>query len=134
MGLAHLAKAASERSGEFVTAGDKEGWLSLFAEDAVVEDPVGESPLDPSGQGHRGKAAIEAFWDTVIAPGSIDFQILSSHPAGDECANVVHMVNTMPGDMRVVVGMVVVYRADAEGKLVSLRAFWDYEAVMAQLG
>lgn len=134
MGLAHLAKAASERSGECVTAGDKDGWLSLFAEDAVLEDPVGESPLDPSGQGHRGKAAIEAFWDTVIAPGSIDFQIVSSHPAGDECANVVHMVNTMPGDIRVVVDMVVVYRANQDGKLVSLRAFWDYEAVMSQLG
>ena len=134
MGVAHLAKTASQRSGEYVTAGDKEGWLSLFSEDAVLEDPVGESPLDPSGQGHRGKAAIEAFWDTVIAPGSIDFQVVSSHPAGDECANVVHMVNTMPGDMRVVVDMVVVYRADAEGKLVSLRAFWDYESVMAQLG
>ena len=134
MGLAHLAKAASERSGECVTAGNKGGWLSLFAEDAVLEDPVGESPLDPSGQGHRGKAAIEAFWDTVIAPGSIDFQIVSSHPAGDECANVVHMVNTMPGDIRVVVDMVVVYRANKDGKLASLRAFWDYEAVMSQLG
>lgn len=134
MGFANLAKAASERSGQYVSNGDREGWLALFADDAVVEDPVGESPLDPTGQGHRGKAAIADFWDTVIAPGSIDFQIVSSHPAGDECANVVNMVNTMPGDMRIEVHMVVVYRANADGKLTSLRAFWDYDGVMAQLG
>ncbi|WP_372865323.1 nuclear transport factor 2 family protein [Spongiibacter sp.] len=134
MAYGKLALEASRRSGEYVSAGDREAWLSLFADDAVVQDPVGVSPLDPSGEGHKGKAAIGAFWDMIIAPGSIDFTIVSSHPAGDECANVVHMVNTMPGDMKVVVDMVVVYTANAEGKIVSLKAYWDYDKVMSQLG
>jgi len=45
------AKAAEE--------GNKENWLALFDDNAIIEDPVGESPLDPSGEGHKGKKAIE---------------------------------------------------------------------------
>lgn len=133
MGYGKAAQQASELSGQYVSAGDREAWLSLFADDAVVQDPVGVSPLDPTGEGHKGKEAIAAFWDMVIAPGSIDFTIVSSHPAGDECANVVQMVNTMPGDMQIVVDMVVVYAANAQGKLTSLKAYWDYDAIMSQL-
>ena len=133
MSYGKLALEASRKSGEYVAAGNREAWLSLFADDAVVQDPVGVSPLDPTGLGHKGKEAIAAFWDMIIAPGSIDFTILSSHPAGDECANVVHMENTMPGDMKIIVDMVVVYTANAEGKITSLKAYWDYDAVMAQM-
>ena len=133
MGYGKAAQRASELSGQYVSASDREAWLSLFADDAVVQDPVGVSPLDPSGEGHKGKDAIAGFWDMVIAPGSIEFTIVSSHPAGDECANVVHMVNTLPGDMQIVVDMVVVYAANAQGKLTSLKAYWDYDAIMSQL-
>ena len=37
-----------------VEAGDRAAWLALFADDAVVEDPVGPSAFDPEGHGHRG--------------------------------------------------------------------------------
>jgi SnoaL-like domain len=70
---------------------DRDGpraWLSLFAPDAVVEDPIGPSPLDPEGVGHRGPAAIAAFYDTVIAPaGRITFQIERSYLCGDGLAD-----------------------------------------------
>ncbi|MGJ8687694.1 MAG: nuclear transport factor 2 family protein, partial [Spongiibacteraceae bacterium] len=88
MGYAQLALEASKKSGEYASKGDKASWLSLFSDDAVVCDPVGESPLDPAGKGHHGKAAIETFWDNVIAAGSMDFNIVASYPAGDECINV----------------------------------------------
>ena len=58
--LAHASLALTK-------AGDRDGWLALFAEDGVVEDPVGVSPLDPTGLGRRGKAAIAKFWDDVIS-------------------------------------------------------------------
>ena len=29
---------------------DRVGWLALFAEDAVVEDPIGPSVFDPEGR------------------------------------------------------------------------------------
>lgn len=127
MGNCYKAQEASFQSGQFVLAGDREGWLSLFAEDAVVQDPVGESPLDPTGEGHRGKEAIGAFYDMIIAPGVMEkFEITSSHPAGDECANVVDIRNVLGGDQVVEMRMVVVYRANDEGKLVSLKAYWDF--------
>ncbi|MBD2858193.1 nuclear transport factor 2 family protein [Spongiibacter sp. KMU-158] len=134
MSYAQLALEASRNSGKYASAGDKENWLALFAEDAVVCDPVGKSPLDQSGEGHRGKAAIAAFWDNVIAAGSMDFQIVSSFPAGDECINVVKVVNTYEGGLSVTVDMAVLYQANAEGKICSLRAYWDYDAVTSQLG
>jgi len=40
---------------EAVLRRSKEDWLALFAEDAIVEDPVGTSMFDPDGTGHRGK-------------------------------------------------------------------------------
>ena len=133
MGYSLLALAASKLSGQYVEQGNKEAWLDLFAEDACVQDPVGESPLDPTGKGYIGKAAIAGFWDMVIAAGKIDFTIVSSHPAGDECANVVKMVNTLPGDVKMALDMVVVYTANAAGKITSLKAYWDFDAVQRQL-
>src|SRR5215469_5432668 len=65
---ATTALELARRSQAAVTAKDRAAWLSLFAPDAVLEDPIGPSPLDPGGAGHRGLAAIAAFYDTVIAP------------------------------------------------------------------
>ena len=133
MGNAQLALAASRLSGQYVEQGNKAAWLDLFAEDACLQDPVGKSPLDPSGLGHIGKAAIADFWDMVIAAGDIEFTIVSSHPAGDECANVVRMVNNLPGDIKMELDMVVVYTANGDGKITSLKAYWDFDAVQQQL-
>ena len=133
MGNGYLVQAASYKSGEYVMSGNKEAWLDLFADDAVVQDPVGESPLDPTGLGHRGKQAISEFWDLIIAPGKIDFQIRLSQPAGDECANVVDLVNTLPGGIEIKTNMVVVYTGNSAGKITSLKAYWEYSKVQEQM-
>jgi ketosteroid isomerase-like protein len=112
---------------------DKAGWLALFADDAVIEDPVGVSPLDPSGKGHRGKEAIARFWDTVIAPGNVEMRVRESHASGDECANVVSLVNRMGNGVEIGTDCVIVYRVNDAGLLVSLRAYWEFEKVAAQL-
>ncbi len=133
MGNCYKAQEASYQSGKYVCAGDREGWLSLFADDAVVQDPVGESPLDPTGQGHKGREGIGGFWDMVIGPGKMEkFEITSSHPCGDECANVVEIRNVL-GDTVIEQRMVVVYTANDAGKLVSLKAYWDYNALQEKL-
>ena len=80
-------------SRDYAVAKDKQNWLDLFAEDAIVQDPIGKSPLDPVGEGHKGKEAIENFYDTVIANGNIEFNILESIPCADECANFAQIVN-----------------------------------------
>ena len=69
------AQELSFLSRDYAVAKDKENWLALFAKDALVQDPIGKSPLDPEGNGHKGIAAIEKFYDTVIANGNIEFTI-----------------------------------------------------------
>ena len=132
MGNAIKAQQASTKSAEYVMAKNKQQWLELFADDAVVQDPVGVSPLDPTGLGHKGKDAIEAFYDTIIAPGTITMDIQSSHPAGDECANVVKLTNAIGHGIVFKNLMAVVYCANDEGKIVSLKAYWDYNKLMEQ--
>ena len=45
------ARELGNRSRAAVAAKDRDTWLSLFTDDAVVQDPIGPSPLDPSGEG-----------------------------------------------------------------------------------
>ena len=119
-------------SRDYAVAKDKQNWLDLFAEDAIVQDPIGKSPLDPVGDGHKGKEAIEKFYDTVIANGNIEFNILESIPCADECANFAQIVNVV-GDVKIETKMIVIYRVNSDDKIVSLRAFWDYEKMEDQL-
>lgn len=122
----HPARDASLASMRAVEAGDKAAWLALFAPDAVVEDPIGVSPMDPTGQGHRGLAAIEAFYDNVIGPNKVTFAIERSHAAGNEVANV-GTISTVMGDSTVHTDLVATYRVDDEGKVVALRAYWSMD-------
>ncbi|OLF18970.1 nuclear transport factor 2 family protein [Actinophytocola xanthii] len=130
----HPARAASRRSMDAVSRGAKEEWLALFAEDGVVEDPIGVSMFDPTGDGHRGRAAIAAFWDKAIAGVErFQFDIRDSFAAGDEVANVGTITAFLPGGSRVDTEGVFVYRVDAAGLIVSMRAFWETERAMATL-
>ena len=73
-----------------VAAGRKDDWLALFAPDAIVEDPVGPSPLDPEGKGHHGHAGIREFWDRNFgAVSRFHFQVKDSFANGPCCANLV---------------------------------------------
>ena len=85
------ARELGQRSMAAVEAGDRQAWLALFAEDGVVEDPIGPSAFDPEGNGHRGPEAIAAFYDSVIGVNeSIRFDIRQSFLCGDEAANGRH--------------------------------------------
>ena len=119
-------------SRDYAVAKYKKNWLALFDKDAIVQDPIGKSPLDPEGNGHQGIAAIEKFYDTVIANGDIEFNILESIPCADECANYAQIVNLV-GEVRIETKMMVIYRINADNKIQSLRAFWDYQKMEDQL-
>ncbi len=124
---AHPARDASLASMRAVEAGDKAAWLALFHPDAVVEDPIGPSPFDPEGAGHRGLDAIEAFYDTVIGPHAVRFRIEQSWAGGNEVANVGTISTTMADGMVVHTDGVFTYRVDDEGRLVALRAYWEMD-------
>ena len=125
------ARELARRSQAAVAAKDRSAWLALFADDAVVQDPIGPSPLDPGGAGHRGAAAIAAFYDTVIATAErITFEIESSYLCGDEVADVGVIRTMLPGGRQVaVVRGVYTYRTNGDGKLAALRAFWEFDAL-----
>ena len=123
------AQELSFLSRDYAVAKDKENWLELFAKDAIVQDPIGRSPLDPEGNGHKGIAAIEKFYDTVIANGDIEFTIIESIPCADECANYAQIVNLV-GDIKIETKMIVIYRINSNNKIESLRAFWDYQKIL----
>ena len=120
------ARELSQASMAAVEAKDKEAWLALFADDAVVEDPIGPSAFDPEGRGHRGREAIGTFYDNVIAANeSIRFAIEHSFLCGDEVANVGVIRITFPGGTAVEVDGVYTYQRSADDKLVALRAYWE---------
>jgi steroid delta-isomerase len=112
----HPARDMSIRSVTAVEAGDREGWLALFAPDGFVEDPIGSSPLNPTGEPHRGHDAIGAFYDNVITQGRVEFD-----------ANFATITTTFPDGARAIVDVVSTYRLDGDGRLASLRAYWEFE-------
>ncbi len=130
----HPARAAArrlmeieERRGENA----KEQWLALFADDALIEDPIGPSPVDPEGKGHRGKEAISAFWDLFIEPVQLKFAIQRSYAAGNEVANVGTITATVEGRTVATVEGVYTYKVNAAGKIVAFRAYWEFDRMAA---
>ena len=118
----------SKKSMATTEAKDRDGWLALFADDAVVEDPVGPSFVDADGKGQRGKEAITAFYDNVISQSeSLKFSIRQSIECGDEVANIGELRITLAGNQVGIVQLVNIYKVNSEGKLVSLRSFWEQD-------
>ena len=110
-------------------AKDRDGWLSLFADDGVVQDPVGVSPFDPTGAGQVGIDAITAFYDNVIsASEEVRFEMRQWAECGQECvfAGTIHI--TLPGGQRGSVDLVNLYKVTHDGsKIASLRSFWEFD-------
>lgn len=131
MSTEHPARAAGLASQAAVRARDKDAWLALFAEDAVVEDPIGPSGFDPEGKGHRGRDAIAAFWDKAIAgTESIEFLFGDSFACGSEVA-FTGIIRTVVGGHRIDAEGVFTYKVDEIGKITALRAFWEVDRAMA---
>ena len=123
------ARELGIRSRAAVHARDRDGWLDLFAEDAFVQDPIGPSPFDPEGKGHHGRAALAKFYDEVIAPSqAVEFEITQSYLCGDEVADVGIIRTTLAGGThQAVVHVVMTYRTDGAGKILALRAYWEFD-------
>ena len=101
------------------SAGDAEGWVALFTEDAHQEDPVG-SPVN------TGHDAIRAFYETMVTFGGPQLsQVREPVIVGDEAILFIQAV-TGEGAGRVRVPFIcdVITFAD-DARIASLRAFWD---------
>lgn len=80
--------AIVERSPIAAAARDRDAWVGAFTADGTVEDPVGSRP-------HRGRRALERFYDTFIGPRDITF-----HPDVDVVSG-----HTVMRDLDLEVGM-----------------------------
>ena len=95
----HPARSASQRSYSAVAKGDLAEWLTVYAPDAVIEDPVGPSMFDPEGKGHHGHEGISAFWKLAIEPiDKFEFTINESfaNPGSNTCANLGQHQDVVP--------------------------------------
>ncbi len=120
----HPALLAARNSWRCVQAKDKQGWLSLMADDVTIEDPIGVAPTNPSGEGARGLDAVSGFWDRHIAPGAVRVENHESHVAGNESAHVLTLRTTLPNGYEAKVRGIFTYRVDEAGKLEALRGYW----------
>lgn len=130
----HPARAASQRSYSAVAKGDLAEWLTVYAEDAVLEDPVGPSMFDPEGRGHRGHEGIAAFWQQAIAPiASFAFEITDSfaNPGSDTCANIGRIRTAFPDGSHTTTDLIMVYVVNDDGRVASMKAYWEPDRTMA---
>lgn len=109
-----------------VKAGDRAGWLALFEDDAVVQDPVGVSDWEPTGKGHCGVEAIGRFYDMFSGfQQGLDFEIHHLAPRGNEAACFVTLHITMKDGVTHSSRAINIYKASENGKIQSLRSFWN---------
>jgi steroid Delta-isomerase len=111
-----------------VQAGERERWLGLFAEDARVEDPVGHLPPIV------GREALGQFWDGAIAAlAAVRFDVTREWEAGQEAMLLATVAVSSPTGTSATYDGTFNYAIDGDGRIASLRAFWDLPAVGAAL-
>lgn len=121
----HPAMQAARGSWKAAMAGDKEAWLDLMADDVCVEDPIGQAPTNPTGEGVRGKAALSAFFDQNIGPNELTIEARDSRTAGMESAHHLTLTTRFPNGVAAKVAGIFTYRVNEAGQLTNLRGFWE---------
>jgi steroid Delta-isomerase len=121
-------KGTLDRYVEAFSAGDKQGYLSLFAPTATLEDPVGSAVC-------TGPDEIAGFWDGVraLTPSVVLERPGTPRIAGGELAVDLRAVAEI-GDTKMVVDIIDVMTFDEEGRITSLRAFWDMAEMVPYTG
>jgi steroid delta-isomerase len=102
------------------SAGDRDGWLALWADDATMEDPVG-SPV------RRGREEIGAFYDESTAPvDSVELRPVGpAQVVGNEAAFVFE-VRPVVGGVTMAMPVIDVMTFDDDARITSQRAFVDF--------
>jgi uncharacterized protein (TIGR02246 family) len=97
---------------------DRDAFLDAFATDGVIVDPVGTLP-------HAGREARGAFWDTVHQlTERMTFDVKDVVVCGNEAA-MVFGIHASSGDAGIVLDAVDIFEVDDDGKIASMRAYWD---------
>lgn len=125
------ALAASHASWKAVQSHDRAGWLALMADDVVIEDPIGQAITNPTGEGVRGRAAVEEFYDTNIAVNNLTIECEETFPSSSpqEVAHLMTLTSRFEDGLVSVVRGVFCYRVNDEGLLTNLRGYWNMDAM-----
>jgi steroid Delta-isomerase len=114
-----LILSTIDRYIEVFSTGDKAGYVGLFAPDATVEDPVGSDVC-------RGPVEIAGFWDGVrgLTPDvTLELMAPPRVAAGEAAFNLRAIVDI--GGSKLAVDIIDAMSFDDEGRITSLRAYWD---------
>lgn len=103
---------------ECVGAGDTEGIVALYAEDATVEDPYGT----PAHHGHEG---IRGFYG-ALAGMDMDTELVTVRVAGDSAAFLLRVVTRSDGKT-ITIAPLDVMTFNVAGKVTAMRAYWGGE-------
>jgi len=95
-------------------AGDAAGAAALFAPEATLEDPVGSDVL-------RGAAAIAAFYQRAMQMGA-RLTLTGPIRLAADAAAFSFTVSVPVANMEI--DVIDVFRFDAQGRVVSMQAFW----------
>ncbi len=124
--------ALAKESPALVAAHDKAGWLALFGQSAVIEDPVGSAPHRRSGaaslRGLPGDDPLDRFYETFIAPNDVHMESSLDVVAGSMAARDVVISTRMSTGITVVVPTYLLYETTEEGgalRLKRLAAHWE---------
>lgn len=121
MGNEKRSPTAAEAVVEHVrswNAGDREAWLAIFAEQVVMEDPVGAPPK-------VGRSALGTTWERSHRPGR-SWRLEPRRVVGSDTEVAVDLVNRGSIDgCDVVIESIEVWRVDGSGLVVSVRSFFE---------
>ncbi len=109
------AEANVRRYLDLVANGTAVEVAALYAEDAVLEDPVGSEPL-------RGREAIQGFYAT-LEPMKVTTELTSIRTAGGEAAFLFH-IETDTGAGVAILDPMENMIFDEDGLIRSMRAWW----------
>lgn len=109
------AEANVRRYLDLVSTGTAAEVAALYAEDAVLEDPVGSEPL-------RGREAIQGFYAT-LEPMKVTTELVSIRTVGGEAAFLFH-IETDTGAGTAVLDPIENMVFDEDGLIRSMRAWW----------
>lgn len=114
--------ASIEKHCQALTANDKESWLKIWANDVVIEDPVGVSR-------YEGLDTVStALWAEIEAISPLTLWL--EHEVivcGDEAIAILMAEVGSEGEKRTVGPIVDHFIFNGEGKISQMRAFWKHD-------
>ncbi|MDD0977033.1 steroid Delta-isomerase [Pseudomonas fontis] len=112
-------QAAMARYVELVDAGDIDGILGMYAEDATVEDPVGNAPL-------KGAGEIADFYRQGLGAGKVTaVQTGPVRATHNGSGAVPFRVQMQWAGQPCALDVIDVMSFDGQGRIVSMKAYWS---------